>query len=138
MRGISESNLNLLFRKAVLKLFGNRCFFCKKHLFFAEIEVHHTVKRRNFLLRYNWRNGIPVCKWIHSENEHMRMSCHHYAETPAGKAKIAEYQAPFLDYLTDRSGQAKQWLVEHGMTKNEYKASMLKELKEILNEQSER
>lgn len=132
--GISEGNLNRLWRKAVLKLFKGRCFFCQSHYTLQEIECHHTVKRRNFLLRYNWRNGIPTCKWCHGDNWKLRMSCHQYAETPQGKHLIDVYQEPFRDYLTDRSGVSKQWFAEHGITKREYLIEMHQELMEIVGE----
>lgn len=124
--GLGDRNLLLLWRKAILYMFGGKCFFCESPG--RVLECHHTVKRRNFLLRYDYRNGIPVCKWAHSGNAPFKMSCHQYAETPSGKHLISEFQAQWRDYLTDRSGQAKQWLVEHGMTKDQYKQKMYDEL----------
>jgi len=127
-RGLSEGNLNRLWRKVVLEIFGGKCFFCGAHHTEQEIECHHTVKRKNFLLRYNWRNGIPSCKWVHGKNGHLKMSCHQFAETPEGKHIIDVYQARFRDYLTARSGVAKQWFVEHGITKRDYLIEMYNDL----------
>ena len=128
MKGLSDSNLNALWRKAVLKRFGNKCFFCSAPAS-SVVECHHIVKRKTFLLRYDWRNGITACKWMHSGNKHLKMSCHAFAEVPAGKHLINAYIAPYREYLTDRSGQSKQWLTEHGMSKLDFKKLMYEELK---------
>lgn len=121
-RGLSDSHLLTLRRKAVHIIFHDRCFFCGKHVSETPLEDHHLVHRKMFLLRYSWRNGILVCKY----------GCHQHAETPEGKHKIDEYIAPFRKYLQDRSGNCKDWLVAHGMTKADYKRQMHNELKEIL------
>jgi hypothetical protein len=128
-KGLSDSNLNQMWRKAVLKKFGNKCFFCSASADSQVVECHHVVKRKTFLLRYDWRNGIPCCKWVHFGNKHFKMPCHAFAEVPAGKHLINAHIAPFRDYLTDRAGQSKQWLTEKGMTKNEFKALMYEELR---------
>ena len=119
VRGLSEGNLLKLHREAVRKLFFYRCFFC--HFAIGEKEVHHVVKRKNFLLRYSWRNGILVCKYI----------CHPHAETPEGKHKIDLYIEPYREYLQERSGSCKDWFVKHGITRNDYLREMYNELKEI-------
>jgi hypothetical protein len=128
-KGLSDSNLNQMWRKAVLKKFGNKCFFCSASADSQVVECHHVVKRKTFLLRYDWRNGIPACKWLHSGNKHFKMSCHAFAETPQGKHLINAHIAPFREYLTDRSGQSKQWLLEHGMTKTDFLKLIYEELK---------
>jgi hypothetical protein len=121
-RGLSDNHLLTLRRKAVHVIFHDRCFFCGKSSLQAELEDHHIVKRKMFLLRYSWRNGILLCKY----------GCHQNAETPEGKHKIDQYIAPFRTYLQDRSGNCKDWLVKHGITKTDYKRQMFDELKEIL------
>jgi hypothetical protein len=129
MKGLSDSNLNNLWRKAVLKKFGNKCFFCSASADSQIVECHHSAaKRKMFLLKHDWRHGIPACKFIHPGNKHFKMSCHQFAETATGKHLINAYLAPYREYLTDRSRPAKQWLVEHGMTKNEFKQIMYDEL----------
>lgn len=78
------------------------------------------------LLKHDWRNGLPVCKF----------GCHSYAETPTGKAKIASYlqENDLLDYLQARSGQCKQWFVSHGITKKDFLSQMYRDLKDKLGE----
>lgn len=126
MKGISESHLQSLWRKAVLHNFNGCCFFCGHHVFNVEIECHHLVKRKMLLLKHDWRNGLPVCKY----------GCHSYAETPTGKAKIAAYlqDNDLLDYLQARSGSSKDWFVKRGITKNDFLKSMYDDLKAKLNE----
>jgi len=120
-RGLSDSNLLRLRREVVLKLFGNCCFFCGLPKGQVEIEDHHIVKRKMFLLRFDWRNGLPVCKY----------GCHQNAETPWGKHRIDEYLVNnnFLTYLQDRSGNCKDFLVKSGMSKTEYKRFIYDDLK---------
>ena len=127
MRGLSDSNLLKLRRQVVLANFNDCCFFCGQHKFNVPLEDHHLVKRKTLLLKYDWRNGIPVCKYV----------CHNYAETPTGKAKIADYlrNADLLNYLQERSGQAKQWFVEHGITRNDFLQQMYEDLKLKIEEQ---
>jgi len=126
MRGLSDANLLKLCREAVHVNFHDCCFFCGQHKSQVPLEHHHLVKRRSLLLRYDWRNGILVCKYV----------CHAYAETPAGKAKIAEYlkNRDLLDYLQERSGVAKDWFIKHGITKRDYLMQMYEDLKEKIIE----
>jgi hypothetical protein len=133
MKGLSDSNLNQMWRKTVLKKFGNKCFFCSASADSQVVECHHVVKRKTFLLRYDWRNGIPACKWLHSGNKHFKASCHQHAETIFGKAKILEYIEPHRDYLHDREGQSKDWFIRHNITRNEYLLLMKQELQEIIS-----
>lgn len=128
-RGVSDSNLNLLWRKTVLAVHENKCFFCGSDANIVDIECHHyAAKRKNFLLRWDWRNGIPVCKWVHKDNEKFKMSCHQYAETWEGRQKIADYAEQYSERIVKRSMTAKQWFVEHGITKQDYKAEMYTDL----------
>lgn len=124
--GLSDSNLLTLHRKAVRKIFGYRCFFCNRNE--GVREVHHIVKRKNLLLRYDWRNGILLCKY----------QCHPFAETPEGKHEIDLYITPHRDHLQERSGSSKDWFVKYGITKQEYCESMKKELESILGERTNR
>jgi hypothetical protein len=117
-RGLSDSNLQDKWRKVVLLKFGNCCFFCGKPKGQVEIECHHLVKRKTLLLRHDWRNGIPVCKF----------GCHSYAETPTGKHLIDVHIDRYRDYLQERSGQAHDWFVSHNVTRNEFLRSMLDDL----------
>lgn len=125
--GLSDSHLLHLRREVVKKLFGGCCFFCGLPHQQVEIEDHHyAVKRNMFLLRYDWRNGLPVCKY----------GCHQNAETPHGKHLINNYilEQGFMEYLQERSGNCKEWLLKHNMTKTDYKRFMYDDLKAKLKE----
>jgi hypothetical protein len=119
-RGLSESNLQNKWRAVILKHFHNRCFFCGKLKGQVEIECHHIVKRNTLLLRHDWRNGLPVCKF----------GCHSYAETPTGKHLINEpiIKNNLLDYLQERSGQSKDYFVKKGITKTQFLKMTLEDL----------
>lgn len=125
MKLYSDSYMQKHWRQAVLKKFDNCCYLCGKPIYQVEIECHHIVKRKTWLLRNDHRNGIPVCKY----------GCHQNAETPWGKHKIDEYliENNLLEYLQERTGNCKDYLLKKGMSKAEYQAIMLKELKEIIS-----
>ena len=120
MRGLSDSLLLKLHREAVRKIFNNCCFHCGSSV--NALEVHHIVKRKILLLRYDWRNGVLVCKY----------GCHAYAETMQGRHLLDKLIEPYRDYLQERSGSCKQWFVDKGITRNEYLQDVKKELEEIL------
>jgi len=126
MKGLSDSNLLSMRRKVVRANFNDCCFFCGQHKSVSPLEDHHIVKRKTLLLKYDWRNGIPVCKYV----------CHSFAETPTGKAKIADYlrAADLEKYLQERSGVAKQWFVSHGISRKDFLSQMYDDLKNKLNE----
>ena len=119
-RGLSDSNLQMHWRRCVRAIFGNRCFFCGAS---DEIEVHHIVKRKTLLLRHDYRNGILVCKY----------GCHQHAETPVGKHKIDAYLTSkgYLEYLQLRTGNCKDYFVQHGITRDDFLQSMLDELRKV-------
>ena len=119
VRGLSDSLLLKLHREAVRKLFNNACFFCGKT---GQLEAHHLIKKKNLLLRYDWRNGVLVCKY----------GCHAYAETMQGRHLLDKLIEPYRDYLQERSGSCKQLFVDKGITRNEYLQDVKKELEEIL------
>jgi hypothetical protein len=129
MRGLSDSNLQNMWRKAVRIKHCYRCFFCQ--LTVGEKEAHHIVKRNNLLLRHDWRNGVLLCRWGDEDS----MSCHAFAETPEGKRKINTYleKNNWLDYLQERSGQSKQWFVKRGISRNDFLLEKYTELKEVIN-----
>ena len=118
--GLSDRHLLKMRRSVAFKIFKGKCLFCKRT---GPLEDHHYVKRKILLLRYSWRNSILVCKY----------GCHEYAETPEGKHKIDQWIAPHRQYLQERSIPAKQWFVEHGISRKDYLTEMYYELKEILD-----
>jgi len=131
--GLSDKNMLRLFRSAVLIIHQEKCFFCGARY---NLEIHHYVKRKSLLLRYDWRNGIPVCKYSHIINQRFKMSCHQYAETPMGKHLIDEYlvRNNLLNYLAERNLSSKQYFVDRGITRKEYLIEIKKELEDIISE----
>ena len=130
MKGIGDRYMLMLWRKAVLRKHYNRCFFCGADADDTLVDCHHIVKRKTILLRYDWRNGIPACRLRTYRNDHLKMSCHAYAETPMGKKLIDDYIEPWREYLTERSCPAKEYFSENGVTRNEFISGMKDELNE--------
>lgn len=134
-RGYGDGTMLTLHREAVRKAFGYKCFFCGTPMQAQELEAHHIIKRNGLLLRYAYRNGVLLCKWPHQDNAQFKMSCHRYAETPAGKRLIDHYLEDMgdMDYLMERTGSSKQYFVERGITRLDYVKDIKKELTDFLN-----
>ena len=61
-KGLSDSTLLSLWRKAVHKSWKGKCALCGSE---EELECHHVVPRRHRLLRFDVRNGLLLCKMCH-------------------------------------------------------------------------
>lgn len=133
MKGLSDANLQRLYRKAAYKSFNDKCFFCGAHRSNTDMEIHHPNHRNGLLLKYDYRNAIPCCKWAKDE---YALSCHQFAETPEGKKRITAYQDKmgYTEYLQERSGSCKQFFVERGITRTDFLKIIYNDLKEYLNE----
>ena len=78
--GTSPANLMKWWRKAVLAVWGDRCVWCGR----KPVECHHIVRRGKAVLRYDWRNGIPLCA-----------TCHAEADTASGRRRVYGDSARF-------------------------------------------
>jgi hypothetical protein len=121
MRGLSDTLLNGLWRKAVLKNCGNKCFVCKGAATAEDpLEAHHVCKRRHLLTRWDPRNGVAVHKY----------DCHEYAAGKRGESEIREWMGDEVYFEIDRLSRkiAKDWCFLKGITVNEFKKRMKDEL----------
>ncbi|GEM_PF-1245054 len=123
-KGLSDSNLQSMWRKACRIIHRNRCFVCGTSGLQTTLETHHYIKRNNLLTRHAWQNGFPSCA-----------KCHRYLHTKAGEQKIVAWLAKnnWLEYLHERETQSKQWFVDRGITRDDYLRQMYNELKKIIN-----
>jgi len=128
-KGVSDGNLCSLWRKAVLAVWGHKCFFCG-NTNLSEIECHHIKKRKHKLTRYMVENGIPACKVSWGKKE----SCHQFAETFEGQAEIKRNIGDDLWFKLDRLARQiiKNWLLENEMTETEFLLEKKKELEVII------
>ena len=122
MKGLSDGNLMRLWRKAVLKKNMNRCFICG-NTDTDIIDCHHIVKRRHKILRYDFRNGVPVC----------RIGCHNRLDSIAG-LKMLESMRPFdIIHVKEFENMTyKDYLQKHEMTNTEFLQQKKKELEDII------
>jgi len=114
---MTDSYLATLWRKACLALYGDRCFVCG-----GEVSgVHHIVRRRRRLLRWDVLNGMPLCK-----------SCHEKAHKVNGWER--DYLTPEERmYLDERALiDIKTWLQRKGLTMDEFEKAEAEELKAII------
>lgn len=124
MKGLSDPNLQRLWRRKSKEIHNNCCFFCGKHESQTELEVHHYIKRSVLLTKYLAINGFPCCRY----------DCHQFAHTKKGTRQIEDWLAKngWLDYLQERETSSKQWFVDHHITRNDYLKKMYDELKGII------
>jgi len=120
---ISDGYLNHWFRKAVLASFHYRCGICGLSWKAGALEAHHIIKRRRKFTRWDFRNGIPLCK-----------ECHALAHTKKGELFISRRHPYYADLVNMECINFKDYLVAIGMTENEFRQRTLKELKEKVGE----
>lgn len=114
----TDRTLQRWWRRAVIAIHGERCVLCGRQ----PVECHHIVKRRHMVLRHDPKNGVPLC-----------VACHPVADTIDGRAAI-EAQVD-IEYLRDMEfTRLKDWLQSMGMTRTEFLAGELEELKRIVRE----
>ena len=82
----SKSKLDKLWREACIGLWGDKCEVCGS----TPINVHHIYSRANRAVRWNPKNGIPLCVSHHIFDH--RFSAH---GAPAA----------FYSWLRDRRGE---------------------------------
>ena len=124
-KSVSDSTLRKYWKLAVIEYYGMVCQICgKEH---EALDCHHIVHRKKRVLRWDWENGIPVC----------RNKCHNYADTLSGRDIIRDrigekrynYLKQFEKYLY------KDYIYMIFMTDNEFRDFELHRLKQILNKE---
>lgn len=133
MKIISDSYLFKLWRQAVLKLWGNRCAFCGNPII-EDIECHHIVRRRHKVLRWDYRNGIPLCS--KKVNPKYKLTCHQYGHTKLGESLIKEKNKHYNDIIILEPKNYRDYLLQNAVNDNEFREFKFLELKTII--QSER
>ena len=127
-KAFSDGYLMGLWRKAVLEFWGHRCGFCGAYGD-EGLECHHIVRRKNKLLRWNWRNGIPLCKWPISEN---KPTCHQEGHSKLGERRIS-LLTPFYEMLVFWERKvSKGVLQDENKTDNEFRKDLYDDLKECI------
>lgn len=127
---MTDRYMLMLVRKTLLKMYRNTCNICGRYYEDNYLECHHFVKRRRALLRYDWRNNFLVC-----------LNCHKFAHTKAGEHRLIGFINRLnhnrFSYLCEREKiNMKDFLIKEGLTRNEFLQIQAKELKDIINEQT--
>jgi len=63
-----KKNLDNLWKQAVFKKYGKVCSWCGKDKY---VQVHHMITRSNYALRWDVRNGVPLCRGHHFYTAHV-------------------------------------------------------------------
>lgn len=117
-RGLSNSTLDDLWRRAVKKGGGYRCRNCGGG---GTLEAHHCVHRRYSLLRWDVRNGTPV----HAGDCHAAVNL-----LGVGAARPEDQQ-----YLINTACLTKkQYLQEQGLSESEWRQQVKAELEAKVRE----
>ena len=118
-KSVSDGHLMKKWRLAVLSEFNYACPRCGNSNV-NELECHHVVKRARKVLRWDYKNGIPGCKY----------DCHLFYHTKKGERFIENHVD--YDYLLENENKLyKTHLMENSLTDNEFRSLRLNELKEI-------
>ena len=140
MKGLSDSTLNNLWRRAVLISWG---FDPNKA---GSLECHHwAVKRKHKLTRWKYTNGIPLCslhdegcplcltKQKYCEETGQRMSCHQFAHLGLGLLAIIELAGKEIHEKLVKLGSdtIKNYCAKNGITERDYIFGIKRELEEI-------
>ncbi len=111
-----------LWRQAVLKDYQYKCFVCGNTIV-NELDCHHIVKRRNRILRYEFWNGVPVC----------RFGCHNEIDSMSGRDELRKRIPLKMDYLKFYEKMTlKDYLSSHDMTRDEFYHEKAENLKYII------
>jgi len=123
IKGCGEANMMRLWRAAVRKKNGNRCFLCGKSDQ-GQLQCHHIVHCRNMILRYDYRNGVPVC-------DH---PCHSKIDSIAGRERLVDARPHDIIHITEfETMTLKDYLHMNGIYKSEFLNEKKKELQRILS-----
>ena len=132
-RSVSDSYLMKLWRRAVLINFNNTCPICG-HQGAEDLQCHHVVFRRHAILRYDWRNGIPLCNVYHVGNQRFGgKTCHQYGHTRSGEQAIRNHvDMAYLERM--ELLQIKDYILTAGMSRNEFLTKMADDLKKKIEQ----
>jgi len=119
-KGISDGRLMSLWRKAVLAHNGHRCLLCGM-TGDDNLQCHHIVKRRRKFLRYDYRNGVPLC-----------VGCHQFAHTKAGDMELMRRFRHYQYCADNEQIVIKDWLLRQGKTEAEWLLEIKQELLDII------
>ena len=122
-KSVSDSTLHRLWRRAVLA-YWNYTDPIDGTYGAENLECHHIVKRKHFVTRWDWRNGLPLSakshRWVH---EH----------TVAANKILPE----LIDttYLEEMERYIKpDFLAAHGWTEDEFRLHVKGELLKVIEE----
>jgi len=128
--GTSDATLSRLWRLVVKKQFCNRCIICHNPNV-NELECHHIVHVRCKILRWDWRNGVPVCS-----PRLTGRSCHAYCDTLNGREFVRLHIKP-EDWEFIKSHEHiihKDFLRENNLSETDWRLQVKAELEGIINE----
>jgi len=116
-KGISTGYLDDLWRTTVRFVWNHRCAKCGVA---GNLEAHHYFPRRIAMTRWNWRNGILLCKW----------KCHKFAHTKEGDRWVEGALGPKVYSSLNKLSKIilKQHHVKTGMSNSEFRQKVKKEL----------
>ena len=121
-KSVSDKYLLKLLREASLIKHGHRCFICG-NMNIKELDIHHIIKRKHKILRYDWRNTVPVC----------RFGCHSKIDSIMGIRLLEELRPLDMIHLREYENMTfKDYCRNYEITENEFLSMMKNQLKSII------
>ena len=127
-KSVSDRYLMHLWRQAVLAHWGYRDPIAGvRDPTGYSLECHHIVKRRGYILRWDYKNGIPLTA-----------ETHRFIHNHPAKANRLLYEYVDYEYLAEWEGVRKNdYLLRNSMTDNEFRLKMKGYLKNVIDSYKE-
>lgn len=124
-KSVSDSKLMGLWRQAVLAHWNYTDPLSGTYDPTGEsLQCHHLVKRRHLLLRWDYRNGVPLT-----------VESHQRAHTLGGSNELLKHigmqTQEYLEHMERYT--AKEWFQEKGITDNEFREMKRDELQAVVS-----
>lgn len=118
---LSEGRMHDLWRKSVLIKCNHNCYLCGRYGD-ENLDCHHIIRRVKKLTRWNWKNGVCLCRKCHNEL--------HQQNKVKRQLENTWEHIEELDWLNVFT--YKDYLISEGISHNEYYKRLELDMKDII------
>jgi len=126
--GLGDGMLRKYWRQAVFIVYG-KCVMCGC-VYEPHLEVHHIIHKAHKILRWDWRNGVPVCRPLTGRN------CHQKSDTLAGREQVRRVigEASYLFLKEMQPITALKYCTENQISTKQFVANQKQTLQDIISD----